>query len=132
VCSRRTGLKINTTKPASSIKVAVAAIGVIAAPLVCADEALFVQHCGVCHTLNPDDPPRQGPHLSNIIGRKAGAIEGFPYSGGLKSLGFNWDAEHLDQWIANPQLMASDSYMMYRQQDAAIRKKIVQFLATKN
>lgn len=95
-----------------------------------ADEALYTQHCGICHTLNPDESPRQGPHLAGVIGRKAGSLESFPYSNSVKSLGITWDADSLDRWLQSPADMASDTYMMYQQPDAEIRSVIVRYLST--
>lgn len=92
-------------------------------------EALFVQQCQTCHTLNLAEPPRQGPTLARVMGRKAGTVPGFPYSKGLKTAGFEWTPERMDKWIADPQAMISDSYMAYHQPDPAIRAKVVEYLA---
>jgi cytochrome c2 len=35
---------------------------------------LFNQQCVTCHSLNPADPPRQGPLLAGVYGRKPGSI----------------------------------------------------------
>ena len=93
-----------------------------------ATASLFEAHCAVCHTLTRSEPSRQGPSLENIIGRKAGAIEGFPYSSSMKALGFSWNAQNLDRWLIEPQKLASDSYMMYRQPDPEIRRSIIAYL----
>ena len=93
-----------------------------------ADANLFAQQCGVCHTLNAQDAPRQGPTLDALFGRKAGAVENFPYSNSLKSLNLSWNTENLDQWMIRPQDIAEDSYMMYSQKDAVVRAAIIQFL----
>ena len=93
-----------------------------------ATASLFETHCAVCHTLTRSEPSRQGPSLENIIGRKAGSMEGFPYSGGIKALDFNWNAQNLDRWLIEPQKLASDSYMMYRQPDPEIRRSIIAYL----
>jgi len=90
--------------------------------------ALFTAQCGVCHVLNASDGPRQGPPLAGVIGRKAGSVEGFPYSGGLKAAGFDWTPERLDKWLADPQGLIADTYMAYHQDDPAIRAKLVAYL----
>ena len=93
-----------------------------------ATASLFEAHCSVCHTLARSEPPRQGPTLENIIGRKAGSIEGFPYSSSVKALNFTWNADNLDRWLIDPQELAADSYMIYRQPDPEIRGAIIAYL----
>ena len=100
------------------------------APFSHADESLFRNHCGACHTLSAEEAPRQGPHLANLMGRKAGSVEGFPYSSDLAGLDVQWSAENLDKWLASPQSMAANSYMIYQQKDAGIRQSIIKFLET--
>jgi cytochrome c len=113
----------------------------LAAPMLCcllaclapsaAEEsgaALFVSQCGTCHVLKPEDGPRQGPNLAGIIGRKAGSVAGFSYSKGLKEAEFAWTAERLEAWLADPQGVIADTYMAYRQNDPAIRAKVVAYL----
>ena len=43
---------------------------------------LFKQQCATCHSLNAHDPPRQGPVLAGVYGRKPGSLAGFHYSPG--------------------------------------------------
>jgi cytochrome c len=93
-------------------------------------KALFEKNCGACHVVAKSEPPRQGPHLEGVVGRHAGKIENFPYSNGLKAATFDWTPEKLDQWIADPQSLIQDSYMMYKQADPAIRIAIIGYLAT--
>jgi cytochrome c len=90
--------------------------------------ALFVAQCGVCHVLRAEEGPRQGPNLAGVIGRKAGSVEGFPYSNGLKQAGFAWTTERMEAWLADPQGLIADTYMAYRQNDPAIRAKLVAYL----
>jgi cytochrome c len=63
-------------------------------------------------------------------GGHAGKIANFPYSNGLRTATFDWTPEKLDQWIADPQSLIQDSYMMYKQADPAIRTAIIGYLAT--
>lgn len=94
------------------------------------DAALFAKQCGACHTLSADEPRRQGPALNGIVGRTAGKAEGFPYSKGLKQADWAWDEERLDEWLANPKSVFSDTYMVYKQPDAGVRGRIIAFLKT--
>ena len=89
---------------------------------------LFKQQCATCHTTNLNDPTRKGPSLFNIIGRRAGAMEGFHYSSGFAKADFAWDEATLDSWIANPQEMIPGSVMAYRQARPEIRAAIIAYL----
>ncbi len=108
------------------------AIAAILASPATANEnaAMFAKQCGVCHTLSADEPRRQGPPLGGIIGRTAGKVDGFPYSKGLKQADWTWDEERLDEWLANPKSVFSDTYMVYKQPDAGVRGQIISFLKT--
>ena len=52
---------------------------------------LFKQQCATCHSLNAADPPRQGPVLAGVYGRKPGSLAGFHYSPGYAEVDFVWD-----------------------------------------
>ena len=39
--------------------------------------------CAACHALRPDDPPRAGPHLAGLFGRRMGELDGYAYSARL-------------------------------------------------
>src|SRR5262245_60656102 len=43
--------------------------------------------CRACHDIGPDAKNKVGPVLNDIIGRKAGTIEGFSYSEANKTAG---------------------------------------------
>lgn len=58
--------------------------------------------CRSCHTIVPGGANLTGPNLHGVFGRKAGSLEGYNYSEAVKNAGFNWDAEHLDKWLAQP------------------------------
>src|ERR1700722_7423725 len=57
---------------------------------------LFNQQCAPCHSLTPADPPRQGPLLAGVYGRKPGGIASFRYSPGYDKADFSWDETYLD------------------------------------
>ena len=50
-----------------------------------AGQRVFNQ-CTACHTINQGGPNRGGPNLHGVMGRKAGSIEGFRYSGNEQQL----------------------------------------------
>src|SRR5712692_1541924 len=90
--------------------------------------ALFKQQCATCHTTNISDPPRQGPTLFNIVGREAGAAEGFRYSAGFANAKFKWDEQKLDAWLVDPQAMIPGAIMPYKQARPELRIAIVSYL----
>ena len=89
---------------------------------------LFKQHCATCHSLNAADPPRQGPPLAGVYGRKPGSLISFHYSPGYAKADFIWDEEHLDTYLADPKSVIPDAIMFYKQNNAAVRKAIISFL----
>jgi cytochrome c len=89
---------------------------------------LFKQQCATCHTNNLTDPVRQGPTLFNIIGRRAGAADGFHYSAGFSKADFVWDEARIDAWITNPQEIIPGAVMAYRQAKPEIRAAIIAYL----
>ena len=89
---------------------------------------LFKQQCATCHTTNLSDPARQGPSLFNIIGRRAGAVEGFHFAAAFAKADFAWNEVTLDNWLANPREMIPGSIMAYRQEGPEIRAAIIAYL----
>lgn len=90
--------------------------------------SLFRTQCGTCHSLDPADPPRQGPLLKGVYGRRAGSMPGFHYSAGFAHADFTWDAAHLDRWLTDPQGVIPGAVMLYRQSDPAVRSRIIGYL----
>jgi len=93
-------------------------------------EKLFVNHCGTCHSLDPAAGPRQGPNLHGVIGRKAGSLDGFSYSKGLKAAGWTWTPQQMDKWISDPKALIPDTFMNYHQANPATRLKIIDYVKT--
>lgn len=105
---------------------------VAAAPVMATDDAgskLFKNHCGACHSIDPASTPRQGPNLFDVMHRKAGAVEGFKYSPGLKAADWQWNPEKLDLWLSDAKAVVPDTLMsVYKQKDPEKRKLIIDFL----
>lgn len=73
--------------------------------------------CASCHQVGPDAVNRVGPHLNGIFGRKAGIIEGYPYSKGLLREGNDgliWDLVRLDAYLDNPKALVTGTRMNFR------------------
>jgi cytochrome c len=65
------------------------------------EQQVFNNACRTCHTIKEGDN-RQGPNLYKIIGRKAGSLPDYNYSGAMKGTDFVWDEEKLERFIASP------------------------------
>jgi len=59
--------------------------------------------CAACHTFDPAARPATGPHLAGIIGRRAGSLDDFAYTGLLRDQGFVWTPARLERWLKAPQ-----------------------------
>lgn len=57
--------------------------------------------CTACHSLNAGEN-KVGPYLTAIVGRAAGAAEGFVYSGAFDGVVDVWDPEHLNEFLTKP------------------------------
>jgi cytochrome c len=86
--------------------------------------------CAACHSLVPDRN-LTGPSLAGVLGRPAGALEGFRrYSPELKGSGVVWGESALDSWLADPQAFIPGNRMVFRGlPDAQARADLIAFLA---
>jgi cytochrome c len=89
----------------------------------------FNNSCRTCHSWKEGDN-RLGPNLHGIIGRKAGAAEGFGYSNAIQQSGITWDEATLDKFITKPDAVVPNNNMkpFAGVADAATRKQIIDFL----
>jgi cytochrome c len=74
---------------------------------------LFFMQCRTCHDLEAGVPPKVGPNLNGVIGRKAGGAAGFKYSEVLARSGIVWTTDTLDAWIRQPAALAPGNAMAY-------------------
>lgn len=86
---------------------------------------LFGRRCGGCHSLDTD---KEGPHLRDVYGRKAGQVHGFVYSEALKKAGTTWDEPTLDKWLTEPGDLVPGTEMDFRVPGAEERKDIIAYL----
>ncbi len=63
-------------------------------------ETIFMR-CAACHAV-AEDRNGAGPHLVGLIGRPAGAAEGFRYSDALSQSDLTWDRSTLSAYLLEP------------------------------
>ena len=104
------------------------AAGAAQAQDVNAGKAVF-QQCAACHSI--DGGNGVGPSLQGLIGRKVGSFPGFRFSRAMKNTAYNWDAAHLDAYLANPQAAIAGNVMPFSGlQDAKDRANVIAYIQT--
>lgn len=95
-------------------------------------EKLFKSQCAACHSAAAGAPNGQGPNLFGVVGRKAGTAPQQDYSDGFKKAldGKIWTPALLDKWLEDPQELAPDSIMLYKQSDPEKREALIGYLKT--
>jgi cytochrome c oxidase assembly protein Cox11 len=90
--------------------------------------ALFTERCAACHAL---DHNKVGPALSRLIGRKAGAEPGYPYSPALAAAHLTWTQANLAAWLTNPQAVIPGALMPTPATTAQDRADIIAYLSAR-
>lgn len=83
---------------------------------VVAGEKVFAQ-CAGCHEVGSGATNRIGPHLNELFGRRAAALEDFRYSKSLDRAGADgliWTQDKLDAYLENPRILVSGTRMSFR------------------
>jgi len=86
----------------------------LAAGDVTQGKEMFEFRCGPCHTVGQGT--KNGPDLSNLIGRTAASLEAFKYSDAMleaKQAGVVWDVDTLTKFITKPRSVVSGSNMAF-------------------
>lgn len=92
---------------------------------------LFQQTCALCHAAGPGvQGGGQGPSLAGLIGRKAAAVSGFPYTKALSDSGITWDASALDRYLTNPPATVPGTAMVVEVTSATDRRDLIAYLST--
>jgi cytochrome c len=91
-------------------------------------QKLFQQRCAVCHSLKAAEKKPTGPHLESLVGRKAGTLDDFGYSTGMKGSAIVWDEKTLFDYLAAPAKLVAGTTMPIGVPQAADREDIVAYL----
>jgi cytochrome c len=76
-----------------------------------AGEKVF-KKCKTCHTFDPSKK-KLGPHLKGVVGRKAGAVEGYKYSKAMAGADITWDEANLDKYLTKPKAFLKGTKMSF-------------------
>ena len=95
-----------------------------------AGKAIFGK-CKACHQIGEGAKNAVGPNLTGVIGRKAGAVEGFTYSEAMKNSGLTWDEATFKEYIENPKKKIAGNKMVFMGvADATDRDNLTEYLKT--
>jgi cytochrome c len=86
---------------------------------------LYAVRCAICHSIEYNGV---GPTHKNLIGRKAGSVQGYAYSDALKNSRVVWDEASLKQWLTEPEKFIPGQKMFISIPDAQDRADIVAYL----
>jgi cytochrome c len=102
--------------------VAIGLVGIVTGHVLAQDadqvamgEQVF-KRCVVCHKIGEGAENGTGPALTGVIGRTAGAAEGFDFSDAMVAVGEDglvWDDENLMSYLANPKAMVPGTKMIF-------------------
>lgn len=131
VCATKVKYKRKKPMMKSFLAGAVAAAGIFTAVSAAqaagdADKGKDVfKECMACHTVEAGKN-RVGPSLFGVVGRKAGAVEGFAYSKPMlekAAAGLVWSEEELAKYLKNPKKEVPGGKMSYPGLEASAKFK---------
>lgn len=94
-------------------------------------ELFMTRSCASCHGVTKGDDMKVGPSLFGVLGRKAGTAPSLlGASENLKKYGVTWNAETLDEFLANPDAKVPGTPMSGVLADPQQRADIIAYLAT--
>ncbi|MCC7114641.1 MAG: c-type cytochrome [Burkholderiales bacterium] len=103
----------------------------IAAADLAAGERSFDRRCATCHDAVKTGAHSKGPHLWNVVGRKAGSAPGFAYSDAMKNSGHTWTLAALDYFLADTERAVPRRAMDFTGlADANARAALIAYLRT--
>ena len=95
-------------------------------------KALFMANgCPACHGVTNADTSMVGPSLFGVFGRQAGTAPSLlGASEGLKKYGVTWNAETLDEFLADPNAKVPGTPMAGILTDPQQRADVIAYLST--
>jgi cytochrome c len=95
------------------------------------EELFNTNACVACHGITKEDSTKVGPSLFGIIGRKAGTSPSLlGASENLKKFGVTWNAETLDEFLADPDAKVPGTPMVGKVIDPQQRADVIAYLST--
>jgi cytochrome c2 len=89
---------------------------------------IYDRRCQICHSMD-SGVNKLGPSLAGVFGKKAGSVSGYSYSQALKDSDIVWNAQNLDQWLADPhQFVPGDKMPFPGLKNAADRQDVIAYL----
>ena len=111
-------IKIGKTLIGTVFMVTLASASPVMAGDIAAGEKVF-KKCKACHVIE-SEKNKTGPHLVNVVGRKAGTVESFKkYSKAIVAADIIWDETSLDGYLEKPKKYLKGTRMAF----AGLRKK---------
>lgn len=68
--------------------------------------------CKACHVIG-EEKNRVGPHQVAVVGRPAGAVDGFKYSKAMAESGLVWDVQTLNDYLVAPRKYLKGTKMAF-------------------
>ncbi len=70
------------------------------------------RQCAACHKIEVGKNGI-GPSLHGVVGRKAGTLAGYNFSGPMKNSGLTWNEQTLSEYLENPRKKVAGTKMTY-------------------
>ena len=92
--------------------------------------AQVFQRCAGCHSAVSGAPPKLGPGLYGVVGRKAGSMPGYQYSTAMRASGQTWTKASLDAFLTAPRTAVPGNKMPFMGlSNAQDRANVIAYLA---
>ena len=96
-----------------------------------AGQKVFTRVCSACHSNQASGPRKLGPTLFDVVGRKAGSVEGFRYSEANKKSGITWTPDVLDVYLKDPRAKVPGTIMAFAGlKNDTERQNVIAYLET--
>lgn len=84
--------------------------------------------CAGCHTVQQGGIHRYGPNLHGVLGRRAGSLQDYGYSDGMRAADIVWNAQTLDTFLRAPSATVPGTRMYNAFPDPERRRLIIEYL----